>query len=312
MITLPAVLIALASAAPPPPPAPARGETAVRAELDGLQRAVESAVAGVSRPAGLLVGATARAYHVKGFGAMVVLAPRLLPRAPRAAGAMESRVRADLARTLEDRHRAATDPAERRRLRRAIEALRAEPGEGRRRTLARRPPHPPLPPVPPGEVRVLLEDAEAFRREAEAAMERAERDVLVRLRVPAPPEAPAPPDVPVTPEPPAAPAPPFAFALPPGMPFVFVDERADAVAPERVLADVRGAIARGLAAHRGRLAHLAADEVVAVAIDFVPAMADRATARTVVARAKKGDLLAARAGRLTAAELEQRIAFDEY
>jgi hypothetical protein len=96
------------------------------------------------------------------------------------------------------------------------------------------------------------------------------------------------------------------------MPFLFAEEGGDEVAPERVLADVRSAIARGLLAHRGTLRHLGPAEMVAVAVDFVPRMADRAAARTVVARAQKRDLVEARAGRLTAAELEKRIAFDEY
>ena len=54
------------------------------------------------------------------------------------------------------------------------------------------------------------------------------------------------------------------------------------------------------------------DDVVVVAVDFVPRMADGARTRTVVARARKRDLAEHRAGRLSPEALHARVAFDEY
>jgi hypothetical protein len=201
---------------------------------------------------------------------------------------------------------------------------------------------------PPRDIQSLQEEAEAFRREAERAMEKAERDVRIRLRVPedgppfallAPPDAPdapPPPDAPEddvpglapeapvppapavapVPPPPGAPAipppPPLVLAAPPGWPFWFGEADAEDAPPERVLADVRRAIVAGLAAYRGGLALLGPDEFVVVAVDFVPRMADRGGAHTVVARARKRDLVEHRAGRLSTEALHARVEFEEY
>jgi len=321
---LSALALAAAVAAAPPVPKPAGAEPEVRAELESLQASLEAAVAPVSRPAGLIVGRGGRSYLLKGFGAVVVLAPRALPREPRRPQAQEARMRAELARSLEERIAATGDAAERRRLEIALRRVRETPG-GERRVIVRVPPPPHAPHAPrPFDVEVMVEEAEAFRRAAEEAMERAERDVMFQLRVPEPLPMPPPPPMPLAtpPAPPvpavAPPAPPeFAApfpAFPPAGPFFWVEDReGEGGAPQAVVAEVRRAIARGLRAHRGRLDHLAADEVVAVAVDFMPRMADRgASPRTVVARAKKRDLDAARAGRLDEAALLARIEFDEY
>jgi hypothetical protein len=275
--------------------APAGGPRIPREELEGIQAAVEAAVIRVSRPAGLMFGRPSRAYHLKGYGAVVVLAPRALPRARRPAEAgPDARAFADLVARLEHM------------------------------------PHPRLA-VPPPDIESLQEEAEAFRREAERAMEKAERDVLIRLRVtedgrtfafsaptgvPEPPEPPDPPEAPDPGVPPTQtvpavpPAPPIAFLPPP--PFWFGEADAAAAPPDRVLADVRRAIVAGLGAYRGGLALIAPDEFVVVAVDFVPRMMDRAPARTVVARARKRDLVDHRAGRLSADALHARVEFDEY
>jgi hypothetical protein len=296
---------AVAFAAPAPAPRPPR------AELEGLQASVEAAVTRVSRPAGPVFGRPSRAYHLKGYGAFVVLAPRALPRVHRhTVDGPEARAYTDALRRLE-------------------------------RLRAARPHRDP---------QALQEEAEAFRREVERAMEKAERDVLIRLRVendgrpvvlfmppgvpevpempemPEMPEVPDPPDAPipaVIPQPavpavpaliprPATPAVPAVPAMPPGWSFWFGDVEGDDAPPDRVLADVRGAIVAGLGGYRGSLALLGPDEFVVVAVDFVPRIADRAGSRTVVARARKRDLAEHRAGRLSAAALQTRVEFDEY
>jgi hypothetical protein len=321
----------VAFAAPPAaPPIP-------RAELESLQASVEAAVTSVSRPAGLMFGRPSRAYQLKGYGAIVVLAPRALPRVRRHdAGGAEARAFADLLGRLQQSIATVNDPEERRRLEETLAALRNGLPPGRPRVM--RAPRPRLA-APPADMESLQEDAEAFRREAERAMEKAEREVLLRLSVPedghpfallsppdipeapAPPEAPepveapaAPPAPPVPVVPPVLPAPP-APAAPvalPGWPFWFGDVDAEDAPPDRVLADVRRAIVAGLGAYRGGLALLGPDEFVVVAVDFVPRMADRARARTVVARARKRDLVAHRAGRLSADALDAKVEFDEY
>lgn len=312
-------LSAAASAAPPA--APSR-----RAELDALQSTVEAAVMKVSRPAGLMFGRQSRAYHLQGYGAFVVLAPRALPRNPRVAGA-EARAFADLVRRLEESVGEVRDPAEQRRLQEMVAALRAG-GPPAPPTIVARRAH------PPRDAASMQETAEAFRREAERAMQRAERDVRVRLRLPEdgreplpsePVIAPVPPAPPMPPAPPARriarvpsvpPVPEMAFPpfppAPPGWSFAFDEPLVDEIAPERVVADVRGAIVAGLGAYRGALTVLGPDEFVVVAVDFVPRMADHARPRTVVARVRKRDLAEHRAGRLTAEALHARIAFDEY
>jgi hypothetical protein len=75
---------------------------------------------------------------------------------------------------------------------------------------------------------------------------------------------------------------------------------------------VRRAIVAGLGGYGGPLAGLGSEESVVVAVDFMPRMADPSGARTVVARARKKDLVAHRAGRLSAAALHARVEFDEY
>ena len=268
-VLLALLLAAVGFAAPAPAPAP----RPARAALEGLQASVEKAVARASRPAGFLFGRPSRAYHLKGYGAVVVLAPRALPRQRGPAGPRaQDRAFLDMMRDLERSVGEVHDPVQRRRLEETLAALREGLPAG-----GRRPPRPRAILVP-GDIEDLQEEAEAFRREAEQAMQKAERDVMIRLRVPddalpavppappAPPRAPAarPPGVPrvppvlpvpsveAVPAPPAAPAPdaPEAPVLA-GWPFWFGEERADA-SPERVLSDVRAAIVSGLAGARAR------------------------------------------------------------
>jgi len=271
----------------------------------------------VSRPSGLMFGRTGRAYHLPGYGAFVVLAPRALPREPRPRGA-ESRAFEDLLRRLEQSVAEVRDPEERRRLQETVAALRAgmppgPPGTMMMRLL-------PRPAGPPADPAAMQESAEAFRREAELAMARAERDVIVRLRrsgedMPLPPVPPMPP-APTPPTPRVAPAarpfPAHPPLPPPGWTFDLATGPADTIAPDRLVSDVRRAIVTGLGSYRGALALLGPDDYVVVAVDFVPRMADGTRPRTVVARARKRDLAEHRAGRLTPEALHARVAFDEY
>jgi len=312
--------------------APTAAPRLLRAELDGIQASVEAAVTSVSRPAGLMFGRPGRAYHLKGYGAVVVLAPRALPPVRRhAAEGPHARAFADVLVRLERSIGDVRDPAERRRLENTLAALRNgfPSGQPLLLTRAKRP----RLAVPPPDIQAVQEAAEAFRRGAERAMERAERDVLVRLRVPedvlpavapAPPWPPLPPGSPppsLAPVPPVPPA-PFEEALappeapvppaPPGWPFWFGEGEAEDAPPDRIVSEVRRAIASGLGAYRGELVQLRPDEFVVVAVDFVPGMADRAGSRTVVARVRKRDLAEHRAGRISADALRARVEFDEY
>jgi len=208
--------------------APAGAPRIPRAELESLQASVEAAVTRVSRPAGLMFGRPSRAYHLKGYGAVVVLAPRALPRVRRhAADGPEARAFADVLVHLERSIEAVSDPEERRRLEETLVALRNGLPPGR--PLPMRAPRPRLAALP-RDVQSLQAEAEAFRREAERAMEKAEREVLVRLRItkdgrpfvllsppdvpedPEPPEAAHPGVAPVAPLAPVPPAPPAALA----------------------------------------------------------------------------------------------------
>jgi hypothetical protein len=282
-----------------------------------------------------MFGRPSRAYHLKGYGAVVVLAPRALPRVRRHV-VQWTRDRAfdDALNGLERTIEAVRDPEERARLESTLAALREGLPPGSHRL-----PRPRIA-LAPREIESWQEEAEAFRREAEQAMEKAERNVMIRLRVPEdalpalPPVPPLPP-VPrvlvtpqspvIAPAPPAPPTPrvkgvapaapvpsvPPVPPVPAGWPFWFGEEDAGG-APDSVLTAVRAAIVSGLGAYRGDLALLGADEFVVVAVDFLPAMAERSSARTVVARARKRDLADHRAGRLAVEAFRARVEFDEY
>ena len=172
-VLLALLLAAVGFAAPAPAPAP----RPARAALEGLQASVEKAVARASRPAGFLFGRPSRAYHLKGYGAVVVLAPRALPRQRGPAGPRaQDRAFLDMMRDLERSVGEVHDPVQRRRLEETLAALREGLPAG-----GRRPPRPRAILVP-GDIEDLQEEAEAFRREAEQAMQKAERDVMIRLR----------------------------------------------------------------------------------------------------------------------------------
>lgn len=341
------LLLATMVAASPAPP----GETdSPRAELEALKDAVERTVREVQRPAGGHHGHRGQVYHLKGYGAVVVLPPRVLPRGRVSVDTPARRAFAEATRSLEQGLSGVTDPELRQRIRDSLAALRAT-GE-QTRTEARRwrtqgewsllalaqpgAPRPPDAAAPPAEMALVQARAEAFRREAECAVARAQQDVRVRLRVyedgsttavvdggdgprapfaiePPPPFAPmAPPAWPAPMAPPAPPAPPA--PAPPAPPWELWLEREEPgdLSAGAVVAKVRSAVLRALASYRGDLGTLADSESVVVAVDFVTPGAARGAQRTLIARARLADLRAHGRGRLASGDLLRRIRIDEY
>jgi hypothetical protein len=315
------------SAARPALPAEG-GAPSLRESIEALEARLDRAVSQVSRPApGIVFGRaeTARGYHLPGYGAVFVLTPRALPRESHLyVFSQRGAPPAGTARIRFRPHSAASkgeDPE-------AEELLAIEE-----------------------QVREFQREVEELRQSAERDFERFTRDLRGRFEplpqsplpagLPAPPSAPQAP-VAVVPQPaapptagnapavasapapdaypapalPAAPLPPEAPLLPPppwrnwfesgGAP----DQRA----PDEVIAGVRTAVIAILEGEGARL-ELAGDEHLAVAVDFVPAgvfVSQARAARTVVIRARKRDLDARRAGKLSGEELRRRIEVSEY
>jgi len=330
--------VLLAALALPVPAAGQRRPTP-REALEALELQLDQAVSRVSRPApGIVLGRveSARGYQIPGYGTVVVLTPRALPREEGVllfrqrigpAGSAEIRIetRVGSGRVKEDVARHLAEQA-----RQALERERAGQAEDI------------IPPVedPEADQLVALEQqvlefqrqAEEERQMAERALERLARDVRVRLA--APPEAPrsvataaggpagpvVPPAAAADPPPPGSPpGPPVVEApLPPPPPWRFWFEGGgdhDARPPDRVMADVRSAVIATLEQAVPGLEALRAGEHVAVAVDFVPVgvfVSGARPSRTVVIRARRDDLEARRAGRLSPEELRRRIEVSEY
>ena len=354
------LLLAPAGGELPAQPAAANGHAELEALRAALERAVGRAVGGAVLPVSHAPG---HAYHLKGYGAVIVLSPR-----PLAARRVARRVvRGDAARSAEvarafaeARRQFAQNLAELQQeglaqvevpmidvgdLEREMELQMAAQAEAMRQLEAdqqewtrqreevlRR------------QIRMVEDQAEAFRVAAERARLEAERSVRERLTpraprvvvAPAPPAAPAVPvvpapavppvaAVPAVASPPAAPAPPgIAAPMPPEPPdappppwrFWFdvssEDDEAEPAAPASVMAAARDGLAAGLESYARPLASLGPDEFVSVAVDFVADRAPRARAtRTLLARVRVRDLSDHQAGRLSAADLRRRIEYDE-
>lgn len=323
-----------------PDPSP---PVSARAELEDLRTALETAIGQPGRM-GLALGARAsgRVYRLKGYGAVIVLAPRALPArrfvmrgnrpsAPPArppAGAPGSRVvitvpegtfdvgidLGDLEREMEAQMAAQAaalrdmESAQREWTRARVEEMRQH-------------------------LRLVEDQAEAFRLEAERARRKAEREVRTRLMPPPAPVAPSvPAAAPVPAVPPATlvdlegpPPPPEPPDAPPPWRFWFdVTDESDAPdGPNRpdgmgtsdadaLVATVRERLVAGLAAYRRPLASMRPDEFVTVAVDLVPDLflPSRPT-RTLLIRVRAGDLQEHRAGRLSGPELRKRLEFEE-
>jgi hypothetical protein len=340
---LPAQTVAARPAAPSP-----------RAELDDLRTSLETAI---GRPGRIRLAAGPRAagrvFRLKGYGAVIVLAPRALPARPfvvrRGSGAPGGfappntsgpRVvitmpegtfdlgidLGDLEREMEVQMAAQAAAL------REMEAAQSEWTHAHDEEIREH-------------LRLVEQQAEAFRLEAERARRKAEREVRTRLAPPAPaavvapepvapvapvlpaapPVPPLPPpapvapqsddsfftaDVPLPPEPPDAP-PPWRFW------FDLTDDpdrpdATDAADADAVVTSVRERVVAGLEAYRRPLASLRPEDFVTVAVDLVPDVLLRARpARTLLVRVRAGDLQERRTGRLSAADFRKRVEFEE-
>lgn len=276
-----------------------------RADLERFEWALDRAVRKVSRPsaAPILGGAEAcRGYHINGYGALFVLAPRALPVRQRSARESPPRLGADPAPPAL-RARLARVEAQRRRVR-----DRGKESE-REQLLALE-----------AQVAALQRAAETAREEAELAMEETTRELHRRLISPTlGVPAPAVPGEPVSapPVPPASPVQPVQIPPPPLPPWRFwfdSEEPEEPRSPERVVLDVRSAVTDVLES-QGPPLRLGPDEFVAVVVDFLPssAFATRTRpARTLVVRVRKKELEERAAGRLASEELRKRIEYSEY
>jgi hypothetical protein len=264
-----------------------------RAAMESLERELERAVSRVSMPhAGILLGrpSSSRGYRLPGYGVFYVLTPRALPGE------------------------------------RQIFVLRGQgPGPGRVHVEH----HVTLPGGGPDwepehveelerQVLVLQHEAEARRRAAEEDMERIVENVRVHLETPegteteererttpAGTQAPPPDAVPLD----EVSEPPWKFW------FQADTLGAEERSPERVMAAVRSAVIDALDARAGAVAGLDADEWVTVAVDFVPGdifSSHRRPTRTLIVRARQGDLVARAEGALAPEELRERVEVIEY
>ena len=272
-----------------------------REDLERFEWALDRAVRKVSRPsaAPILGGAEAcRGYHITGYGALFVLAPRALPLRHRSAH--ESPPQPALL--------SPPAPAPRAALPRDADGRR--PGTSGDKTSAREDLL-----ALEAQVAALQRAAETTREEAELALEETTRELHRRLLSPTLGEqAPSPLLIPV-------PAPPGATAAqsppPPVPPWRFwfdSEEQEEPRSPEIVVKDVRSAVTDVLENH-GPPLRLAAEEFVVVVVDFLPrsAFATRTRpARTLVVRVRKGELEDRAAGKLAPDELRRRIEYSEY
>jgi hypothetical protein len=290
-------------ARPAAPPRPLASRDGIEALEDNLDAAADR----VSTPQLMpLLGrpGSARGYRLPGYGVVVVLAPRMLPGD-------------DVLKVVRPRHRVRTE------VRRPGDvALVEDPGE-----------------IEAIEQQVVLlqHESEQARRAAEETQQRIVETVRWRLSSPeggapthvrvevapvTPPEAARPAEAPEPPAAvpaPAAPAAPAEAPVPPPPPpwkyWFNVEGPRDTRTPDAVVADVRAALVDALAAHPGRVAGLAPDEFVTVAVDFEdPGRITRRPrpSRTLVVRARVRDMEARAAGTFPPGELRRRLEVVEY
>lgn len=325
------VLAAVAAAVP----ATAQPSADPRSELAAFAAALDRAVARVSRPAASFLPASpgSRGYHLKGYGAVFVMASRALPAArQRAREAEAARALDQAARRLEQALERVDSNELRRRMQDSLKVLRETEAELKR---TRAPELAPLLEAPPvedlGLELEIVAEAEALRNHAQLAQSEVDRslaEIEQRVRAhlapplppaPPPPTPPIPPSAPVptapSPERPEAPEPPWSFW--------FEHEPADGRSPERVIHDVGEAVREVLEAHGPRLRVVRPEEAVVVAVDFTGRSrtfgagfrdegARARSERTLVVRVRKRELEARQQGKLGLEELLKRIEFVEY
>jgi hypothetical protein len=160
-------------------------------------------------------------------------------------------------------------------------------------------------------MRFFNQQAEAFAAEAERARQEAERALWNRLGQQPPEPSAAGTPATASPRPPdeASPAVPPPWQL-------WIDPLDDATPdPQAVIQGVGDAVTSVLETQGARLRVLAPQEMVAVAIDFVPAtragMRAR-PARTLMVRVKKADIDQRAAGQISPAEFRKRVERVEY
>jgi hypothetical protein len=225
ILALALLLASAGGALPAPPAAPSSG----RAELDGLRSALERAM-GKAVGVGMLAVSQApgHAYHLKGYGAVIVLSPRPLParrvvrrvvRGDRARGREVARALAeaqrDFAQGLAELQQQGLAEVEGPLLdlgdlEREMELQMAAQAEAMRRLEVEQQEWTrPREEVLRRQMRMIEEQAEMFRRAAERARMEAERSVRERLP-PLPPYVVAVPEThEMPPLPPVPPAPPL-------------------------------------------------------------------------------------------------------
>ena len=261
-----------------------------REELASLELHLEHAVAAVSVPhAGLLLGRTnaSRGYRLPGYGIVFVLTPRALPGVERAVFVFRGRTAGTPAHVDVHSHGGAIVD---------VTGTEVEQIEALER-----------------QVLILQHSAAAQRRAAEEDHERIVRDVRIRLFGPTaekvgdiPGEGSHP--VLVDETAPGPTSPPWSFWFGSDTP---QEERS----ADRVVQDVRGALIEALESRGAGVAGLGADEFVTVAVDFVPGglfASHRRLTRTLIVRARQGDLSARAEGRITAEELRAQVEVIEY
>jgi hypothetical protein len=274
-----------------------------REDLERFEWALDQAVRKVSRPsaAPILGGAEAcRGYHISGYGALFVLAPRAL--ALRQRSAHESPPQPALL----------SPPLPARRPVEIVAADGRRPGAPNDKASAREDLL-----ALEAQVAALQRAAETTREEAELALEETSRELHRRLLAPTLGEqAPPPLLIPVPPLPgataaqgphPPPPVPPWRF-------WFDSEEQEEPRSPEIVVRDVRSAVTDVLENH-GPPLRLSPEEFVVVVVDFLPrsAFATRTRpARTLVVRVRKGELEDRAAGKLASDELRRRIEYSEY
>lgn len=297
-------LVALATLLGLPMSAVAEETVSPRADLEQFEMALDRAVRKVSRPsaAPILGGAEAcRGYHINGYGALFVLAPRAMP--VRRRSAHESPPQAVLV--------APPAPAAR------AEKVQAPRARGQGRVPADQEAADDLLALE-AQVVALQRAAETTREEAEVALEETTQELHRRLLAPTlgipetPPAGPPQPAVPPVPATVAGQVPPP--PVPPWKSWFDSEEPEEARTPERVVLEVRSAVTDVLQT-QGPPLRLSPEEFVVVVVDFLPrsAFATRTRpARTLVVRVRKRELDAHAAGQLAADELRKRIEYSEY
>jgi hypothetical protein len=289
------------------------GEAGIpRSEIEQLEAQLDQAVGKVSRPsAGIVVGRSegSRGYHLPGFGAVFVLAPRALPRSGGVlvfTPGMPPGAVIEMEETASPAGpRAATAPLpptktsrKQIKVRSGGKAVPLDPEEARR-------------------IAEIEAQVAAFQKEAEEARQAAEREfeqLAIEMQVMLAPSMPVAPDAPQAVRPPSSPR-PVAVPAPPPWHFWFDSgETSDPRAPEEIVADVRSAVVSTLESHGALMTGLQPEEHVAVAVDFVAGgpFAQSRPAKTLVVRARRKDLDERARGKLSPDDLRKRMEIVEY